>query len=276
MIPYEFRIHGLVLLMCGIALILAGCASRVAINDDLDFMLRDLEKKAYVVGQFRADFHKIRQSHVFCREMNVKGKLTFQKENKFQLLLSGDINVEILSDGEFVTIVHDGRDEEFYHVRGDRDRSRFSDPLMTIINTITGGDLSKFSNVSQIRSDNLLRMEIQPGIAPEFERIRDVSVDFSESGAIRKVVINFKDGSRDTTVFDSWSMLTQDDASITKMNAKLEKIAKRIPSGILPGSTRLESYVENPQDDEPDRPLKKPIEKSVRDELPNIPFQSLE
>lgn len=147
---------------------------------------------------------------------------------------------------------------------------------MTIINTITGGDLSKFSNVSQVRSDNLLSMEIQPGIAPEFERIRDVSVDFSESGAIRKVVINFKDGSRDTTVFDSWSLLTQDDASITKMNAKLEKIAGRIPSGILPGSTRLESYVENPRDNELDSRLKKPIEKNVRDELPDIPVQSLE
>lgn len=276
MIVHESRTPISILITLVSALVLTSCASRVAQNGDLEFLLRDLEKKAYVVGQFRAEFHKVKESPLFSHGMRVNGNLTFQKENKFQLVLRGDVNIEVLSDGQFVTIIHDGKDEEFYHVRGDRDRSKFSDPLMTIVNTITAGDLSRFANVTQVRTDELLTMKILPGKGPDFERIRDVSVDFSESGYIRKVLINFKDGSTDTTVFDSWSMLTQDDPSILKMNAKLEKIAKHVPSGILPGSTRLESHTEGQSHDDMDGNLKKPLSHSTIDERPSIVPPSLE
>ncbi len=259
-----------------LSLMLQACASRGAVNDDLEVLLRDLEKRSYMVGQFKADFHKVRKSRLFDKEMLVTGVLIFQKDNKFQLTLSGDINVEILSDGQFLTIIHNGTDEEFYHFRGERDRSKFSDPLMAMINAITGGDSSKFANVNQTRSGNLMSLQIQPGGAPEFERMQNVWVDFSESGIIKKVVISFKNGSQDTTVFDSWSMLTQDDPSIVKMNARLEYLAKRIPSGILPGSTRLESNKKTEDVDYIDGVYKKPIHQDSQNGIGNAPERTIE
>lgn len=259
-----------------LSFLLQSCASRGAVNDDLEVLLRDLEKRSYMVGQFRADFHKARKSPIFDKEILVKGVLIFQKENKFQLTLSGDINVEILSDGQFLTIIHNGTDEEFYHFRGERDRSKFSDPLMSMINAITAGDMSKFANVNQTRSGNLMSLQIQPGAAPEFERIQNVWVDFSESGIIKKVVISFKNGSQDTTVFDSWSMLTQDDPSIVKMNARLEYLAKHIPSGILPGSTRLESHNKVEEVEYIDGVYRKPIHQDSRNGSVNNPERTIE
>lgn len=276
MILNQYRIFYNFLLLLLLIFMTNSCASRTVLNGDLEFLLKDLEKKSFLVRQFKAEFHKVRQSPVFKHEMHVKGNLVFQKEEKYMLQLNGDINVEILSDGEFLTIIHDGRDQEFYHLTGHRDRSKFSDPLMSIVNTISGGDLGKFSGVNQIKTDNQFTLEIQPGQAPEFERIKDVSVDFSESGVIRKVVLNFKDGSKDTTVFDSWSMLTQDDPSIIKLNAKLEHIANNIPSGILPGSTRLESHVESYPKDNLDGNYKKPVLLNSISDQPVIPQQSME
>ncbi|MDD3472800.1 MAG: outer membrane lipoprotein carrier protein LolA [Syntrophaceae bacterium] len=248
-------------------LIVVGCASRATHNGDLEFLIKDLGKKAYIVNQFRAEFTKVKKSPIFSHDMIVKGNLTFQKENKFQLILSGDINVEILSDGQFVIIVHDGKDEEFYHVRGDRDRSKFSDPLMSIVNTITSGDLERFAKVKQKRMGNVLGLEILPGMNPEFENISDVLVEFNEAGTVQKVVINFKDGSRDTTIFQSWSMLTQDDPSITKMNEKLEQIARHAPSGILPGSTRLWSQAQDSPTDTINGRQKKPMTSNHQKEI---------
>ncbi len=272
----HFRFHIALFFSLALSFILQGCASRGAVNDDLEVLLRDLEKKSYMVGQFRADFHKVRKSPLFEKDVLVRGALIFQKEKKYQLKLSGDINVEILSDGQFLTIIHNGTDEEFYHVRGERDRSKFSDPLMSMINAITSGDMSKFANVNQTRTDNLMSLQIQPGAAPEFERMQNVSVDFSESGIIKKVVINFKNGSQDTTVFDSWSMLTQDDPSIVKMNARLEYLAERIPSGILPGSTRLESHKNVEDMDYIDGVYRKPIHQDSRNGAGNAPEKTME
>ena len=273
---HHFRFHVAFLFSVTLSFLLYGCASRAVINDDLEVLLGDLEKKSYMVGQFRTDFHKVRKSPLFSKEMVVKGALIIQKEDRFQLTLSGDINVEILSDGQFLTIIHDGTDEEFYHFRGERDRSKFSDPLMAMINTITGGDVGKFANVNKTTDGNLISLQIQPGAAPEFERMQNVWVDFSESGMIKKVVINFKNGSQDTTVFDSWSMLTQDDPSIAKMNAKLEHLASRLPSGILPGSTRLESHKSDDKPDSLDGVYKKPIHQGSQNGSTNAPEKTIE
>lgn len=273
---HHFRLSVTFLFSLTLSCLIYGCASRAVINDDLDALLGDLEKKSYMVGQFRADFHKIRKSPLFSKEMVVKGVLIAQKENRFQLTLSGDINVEILSDGQFLTIIHNGTDEEFYYFRGERDRSKFSDPLMAMINTITGGDVGKFANVNKTTEGNLISLQIQPGVAPEFERMQDVWVDLSESGMIKKVVINFKNGSQDTTVFDSWFMLTQDDPSIAKMNARLEHLARRFPSGILPGSTRLESHKSDDEPDYPDGVYKKPVHQGSQNGSPNAPEKTIE
>lgn len=260
MILRHYRIAWPVTLCLLIMVVLCGCASRINLSDDLQLLLKDLERKSYLVGQFRAEFTKVRKSPLFRDEMKVKGVLLFQKENRFQLQLSGDINVEILSDGEFLTIIHDGRDREFYHFRGDRDRSRFSDPLMVIVQSITGGQTDRFMRVSKTGSDDHLSLDIQPGNTPEFERMNDVYVEFSESGMINKVVIDFSDGSRDTTVFSSWSMLTQDAPAIVKMNERLESLSKAAPLEILPGSSRIESPPQaNGDDSDPIKNHKKPI-----------------
>ncbi len=39
------------------------------------------------------------------------------------------MNVEILSDGKEYSVTHDGQDQEIFRVHGERDLSRFSDPL---------------------------------------------------------------------------------------------------------------------------------------------------
>lgn len=272
----DLRATLVLLTLLGMALLASGCASRVALNDDLEVLLKDLEKKSYLVSQFKAEFHKVRKSPIFNREMMVQGVLLFQKENKFHLTLSGDVNVEILSDGQFLTVVHNGVDEEFYHLKGESDRSKFSDPLMTIVNVITGGDMGKFANVTKTRSDNIMSLEIQPGAAPEFERIKNVLVDFSESGTIKKVVINFKNGAQDTTIFDSWSMLTQDDPSIISMNARLEQVAQQIPHGILPGSTRLEGHKKEEAEGATDTVYRKPAHYNPKNGVESRPQLSIE
>lgn len=192
-----------------------------------DELVRDVETKSYLVKQFRAQFEKTRHSEVFNRELTVKGNLIFQKPNKFQLTMTGAVNVEILSDGETITIIHDGKDEETYHVQGERDFSRFADPLMVLLQGIGNGGLRKFSIARQGVDDKSVLLEAKPNGELYFERTKKVLLKLSESGEIKSVRLIYADGDHDETVFHSWSMLARNDPAITSLNSRLKQFSRK-------------------------------------------------
>jgi outer membrane lipoprotein-sorting protein len=220
----RLAILGLGLCLMGLSGCGGGAAARKA---SLDELLRDVETKSYLVQQFRAQFEKTRRSDVFDRELSVKGNLIFQKPNKFHLSVSGDVNVEILSDGETITIVHDGRDQETYHVQGERDLSRFADPLMVLLQSIGNGGLRKFAVARQGVRDHSVLLEAEPNGQLYFERTKKVLLKLSDSGEIRSVRLLYSDGDHDETVFHSWAMLARNDPEIIKLNSRLKTLSRR-------------------------------------------------
>jgi outer membrane lipoprotein-sorting protein len=213
-----------VLCLLGIAGCSGGGQLKKASFDDL---IRDVETKSYLVKQFRAEFEKTRRSAMFDRELTVKGNLVFQKPNKFQLTLTGAVNVEILSDGETIAIVHDGKDHETYHVQGERDFSRFADPLMVLLQGIGNGGLRKFSVATQGADDKTVMLEAKPNGELYFERTTRVLLKLSESGEIKSVRLMYADGDHDETVFKSWSMLARNDPAIAQLNNRLKKFSRK-------------------------------------------------
>ena len=212
--------------------LLTACAVKTPISDvDLTTLLEDMEKKAYVIRQFRAELVKTRLSEAFDRRLSVKGTLVFQKPGRFRLLLTGDVNVEVLSDGDYIRLIHDNKDEETYRLRGDRDLSRFADPLMLLINSIGDGGLRKFILVNNGTQDNTLMLEVFLGNENHFERTERIFLWFSVLGEIRKIKILFKNGNSDETVFESWAMLAENDPEIQELDEKLKKIAEPFDSG---------------------------------------------
>ena len=221
-----------------LTLLLSCCASTSNLipESDLHSLLKIVEKKAYVVGQFQADFHKVRKSNLFEHETRMKGQLIFQKPGRFQLRLTGDVNLDILSDGDFVALIHDNSDVEFYKTQGERNLSRLADPMMLIVNALGNGETSRFAEMKQQRLNNALLLEIDPGDLSEFESIQKVNVKFSEQGTIESIEIFFRNGNVEKTIFDSWSLLTRDDPEIIKMNQRIKKLSalnESVPNGAI-------------------------------------------
>ena len=222
--------------------VIGSCASSVPLKHaELIDLMEDMERKAYIVRQFQAEFVKKRSTPVFDKEIEVNGTLVFQKPGKAWLNLTGDINVEILSDGRFVKIVHDNSDEELYRIRGDRDLTRFADPLMLLINSVGNGGLRKLAIVRRTQQDEALKLEIDPSSDNRFERIKRVFLWLTHYGEIKKVRIEFKNGGVDETLFTSWAVLDEDDREIRKLNKRLKSIAIKqdsLPTGERAHRTR--------------------------------------
>jgi hypothetical protein len=211
-----------------IAPLLAACATKgPAAPVGLDNLIEGIEKKAYIVNQFRAKFIKTRHSTIFNRDLSIQGSLVFQKPNRFWLTMSGDVNADILSDGRVITLIHDQSDKEVFRVEGERDLSKFSDPLVLIMQEIGNGGLRKFAVAKSEREGETNVLEVEPGNDNHFERIKMVSLSFSDFGEINKVLIDFKNGDRDETVFQSWALLARDDPEILQLNERLEGMARR-------------------------------------------------
>jgi outer membrane lipoprotein-sorting protein len=207
--------------------LLTGCATKGSASPaSLNGLIEGIEKKAYIVNQFRAKFVKTRHSTVFNRDLSIQGYLVFQKPNRFRLSMSGDVTAEILSDGRIVTLIHDQSDREVFRVEGDRDLSKFADPMVLIMQGIGNGSLRKFAILKNTREGDANVLEVEPGHDASFERIKGVSLSFSDFGEMTKVSIDFKNGDRDETVFQSWSLLARDDPEILQLNERLEGIAK--------------------------------------------------
>jgi outer membrane lipoprotein-sorting protein len=221
------RVHLIIACILSVLLFLSGCGPKLLTkNLELGDVINEAEKKSGLIKQFRTEFVKTRRNSVFDREMKAKGVLLFQKPNKFQLTLTGDINVEILSNGKMITMTHDGSDVEVFKIHGERDLSKFADPLMLLIQSVGDGSLRKFSVVKSEQRDDVLTTEIVPSNQNEFERIQSVNLAIMESGEIKKVAIRFKNGDVDETEFASWSLLAQDDPQILSLNQRLNQISE--------------------------------------------------
>ena len=195
-------------------------------NVSLDNLINTLEKRSYLVKQFRAEFVKVRRSPVFKRDLTVKGRLIFQRPSKFVLTMSGDVNVEILSDGGNLNLIHDQKDIEAYQLQGERDVSRFADPLMMVIQSIGDGGMRRFSLSKKLNDDGSVILDAQPNGQVNFERIEKAEISISDIGEIEKVSLLLKDGNRDETHFRSWALLSQDDPAILDLNSRLENLSQ--------------------------------------------------
>jgi outer membrane lipoprotein-sorting protein len=218
---------------------LVACASSAPVSKDVsvDSLMEEAERKSRLVRQFRAEFVKTRRTSVFNRDVTARGNLVFQKPNSFRLALSGDVNVEILSDGKLISLTHDGADQEIFRVHGERDLLRFSDPLMLLLQNIGDGGLRRFAIVKNVSDRDATLLELEPVNDNKFERIKSVALRITNSGEINRVGILFKDGAMDETVFKSWSVLTANDPEILLLNNKLDRLAKQGSNG----STRFYS-----------------------------------
>jgi outer membrane lipoprotein-sorting protein len=226
-------------LWISLAPLLAGCAaSGGGVPAHLDNLIEGLEKKAYLVKQFRAKFIRTRHSSIFNRDLSVQGNLVFQKPNRFCLSISGDVTADILSDGKIITLIHDQSDEEVFRVEGDRDLSRFSDPLVLIMQGIGNGALRKFAVLKNAREGNSNVLEVEPATETYLEGIKNVTLSFSDFREINKVSIAFKNGDRDETVFQSWSMLTRDDPEVLQLNERLDGMSQRAVQSPPTGSAK--------------------------------------
>jgi outer membrane lipoprotein-sorting protein len=221
--------------LIGMLIAICSCAGTGPVTKvDLGSFLEDVEKKAYLIQQFSAEFVKTRRSEVFNQPLTVNARLVFQKPGTFLLAMTGDVNVEILSDGHFVTLIHDKKVEETHQVQGERDLSRFADPLMLLIDQIGTGALRRLRTVKQEQREDSILMEVEPASGTQFERIRSVTIVFSVFGEIRSVDINFKNGDEDRTVFENWALLAEDDPEILQLKQRLKGIAeKTVPTGGL-------------------------------------------
>jgi len=217
------------ILLIGILFAVCSCAGKGSVAKvDLDNFLEDVEKQTYLIQQFSTEFAKTRRSSVFSQPLTVNARLVYQKPGYFLLALTGDVNVEILSDGKSVTLIHDQNVQETHPVQGDRDLRRFTDPLMLLIDQIGTGALRRFRTIRQEQMGDSILIEVAPGTnGNQFERIRSVTIVFSVFGEIRSVDINFKNGDEDRTVFENWALLAEDDPDILQLKHRLKRIAEQ-------------------------------------------------
>lgn len=210
-----------------LASILVSCGARTNLPKRMELasLIEEAEKKAYLVNQFRAEFVKTRRNSVFNREMRVKGVLVFQKPDKFQLSISGDVNMEVLSNGRVITVTHDQKDQDVFYVHGDRDLSKFADPLMLLIQSLGNGGLRQFSVIKSVQAGDTLITEVQPSNHNDFERVKNAILSIDDSGQLKKVSINFKSGDADETEFKAWTLLAQNDPEILSLNDRLSKLS---------------------------------------------------
>ncbi|MBI5571943.1 MAG: outer membrane lipoprotein carrier protein LolA [Desulfomonile tiedjei] len=211
------------LVLC--AALLGACSGTGPVRvSDFEDLVQSMEAKSRLVDRFKTTFVKTRLSDVFNRALTIRGSLVFQKPNKFQLTMTGDVNVELLSDGARITVIHDQRDRETFEVQGDRDIARFADPLMALIESIGNGGLREFRAVQAIEEEPSLLVQGEPRGQRYFERIERVTLVLNESGQIRKVTLLFKDGNRDETIFQDWQALASDHPDIQQLDERLSRI----------------------------------------------------
>jgi hypothetical protein len=114
---------------------------------------------------------------------------------------------------------------------------------------IGDGGLRKFATVKNVHDGSSNVLEVEPGNDTSFERIRNLSLSFSDIGEIGKVAIAFRNGDRDETVFQSWSLLARDDPEILQLNQRLQDMAQRSAQRV-PEKSSMQALAEM-KDDSP-------------------------
>jgi hypothetical protein len=207
--------------------VLGGCAGKGSLSDlSLDRILEDAERKSSMVNRFRAEFVKTRQSSIFSRALTVEGKLVFQKPDKFMLTTTGDVNVEIVSDGQLIALTHDRRDREVYPAQGSRDLSVLADPLMVLIRGLGKGTLKQYPVLRQVQQDNALMVEFGGGKENNLPRIDRVSLWLSGSGTVKRIMLRFANGDVDDITFRSWTMLSRNAPEILDLHERLKDLSQ--------------------------------------------------
>jgi outer membrane lipoprotein-sorting protein len=218
------------------AAFLGACSGNGPVRvSDFEDLVQSMEAKSRLVDRFKTTFVKTRLSDVFSRPLTICGCLVFEKPNKFQLTMTGDVNVELLSDGSRISVIHDQRDRETFEVQGDRDIAAFADPLMALLESVGTGGLREFRAVEVLEEEPSLLVQGEPRRQRYFDRIERVTLVVSESGQIRKVTLLFKDGDRDETIFQDWQVLASDHPDILQLGERLS----RIVPGRNPGIPRI-------------------------------------
>ncbi len=128
-------------------------------------------------------------------------------------------------------------------MHGDRDLSKFADPLMQLIQSLGNGGLRQFAVIKSVQTGDTLITEVQPSNHNDFERVKNAILAIDDSGQLKKVSINFKSGDADETEFKSWTLLAQNDPEILSLNDRLSKLSdqesnqERAPANAFPRVT---------------------------------------
>lgn len=234
--------------------LLASCAGKAIVTDaDLERIFGTVEKKANAISRFRVEFVKTRVSSVFNRALRVEARLIFEKPNSFRMVTSGDVNVEVVSDGKVIVLRHDQKDEEVYDIEGGRDRTVFADPMMLLINGLANGALRKYSVVKQSTDDDFVTVEVGSAATAVVERANRAILSFSKTGELRKARLVFRNGDEDDIMFRSWSIPGRNDPDLLELRQKIEMLPRQAvspPTGFQ-HDTLSGSFMPRPSGDSP-------------------------
>jgi hypothetical protein len=202
--------------------IILGCGfQKPTLEVDLHDLLDDVQRKARIIRQFRTDFIKVRVSSVFRTPIVVSGLLIYQKPSIFSLRYRGDVNIEILSNGEMVSIIHNNGYRDTFPLGGDGNGVLVSDSVMTLIRHIGEDGLEKFPILRTERLEDVIQVEMSPPRNRSFQFVERVILWLSYLGEIKRIKVYFEGGDEEDTIFESWSVLAENEAEIIELEARL-------------------------------------------------------
>jgi len=207
-----------------------GCRiEKPSIEVDLKALLEDVQKKARIIKQFRADFMRVRTSGAFRVPMVVNGVLVYQKPGIFSIRYVGDVNLEILSDGETVTLIHDRGHQDTFVPAGDGNGSLVSDTVMSLIRNIGEGGLEKFSILGTEKLEDGMKIEMCPQREKPFHMVQRISLWISYFGELKRIKVFFDGGDQEDTVFESWSVLADNEPEVLELETRLSELSRNRP-----------------------------------------------
>jgi hypothetical protein len=202
--------------------LVCGCAARGKFTPPpLDELIQDIEKKSHLVENFRADFVKTRRIAAFKSDLTAQGRLVYLHTGGFRLTLTGDVEVEVLSNGTVLSVIHDMRDQEFRMMSGDRDSVPLSDPFILLMQEFGNGIL-RDCRLKYIDDENdAVVLEVLPGHSARLEIMDRALLWLTETGMVSKARIHYLNGNVDTFSFSSWEMLPADHPSLVTAQQSL-------------------------------------------------------
>jgi len=196
-----------------------------SLDTSLDSLLNDLHKRINLIRQLRVDFTKTRHSSSFKAPVSVKGTLIYQRPGNFFMRYRGGVDVQVLSNGNIVRIVHDEGLAETFVLNSDRNAGIFSDPWIELIATIGRGGFDKLLTVELVGKNELIDIDFVGKNQRPFEHVKRMTLSASHFGEIKHFTVVFSDGDFDEINFDSWSVLLDTDPEIVDLETRLKTIS---------------------------------------------------